>query len=233
MTAHSTSRLCGAALALLLSTTLGCRNPVGEACTTNDSCGEGFSCTPRSMEIPDSPRVCFRECASRADCDSPELCAYHNGSDGPVCLWFGGDRALGADCSDYGSAAVTDPCGVGLRCTMDRTGNAMTTHSIDRVCPTGFLCDLETTFNTAACLEVCDPSDASACDRSAGMQCIRTDYPGRGVIGLCLGNGFYRSCEDGTDCGSTRVCVDGDCVDPVDAPAVPFRNFEFVPELVD
>lgn len=229
----------GPLAALLVLGTLcaltGCRNPEGESCATPRDCGEGFTCVEQPAPVGGLRRpICMKVCESRADCPSPQLCVEQPAVLTRTCLFEGGTIPTGDSCD-----LRYFECRVGDACTPNRDGticvpgcNPQTLHSIDRICPAGRLCDLEAGQSPAPCLEVCDPGDPAACDRTLGRLCIRTDYPGVGVVGLCLTSGYYSSCQDPVLHCDDAVCVDHTCVDPVDAPPIPFRPINPMP-LID
>lgn len=211
----------------------------GQPCVPGE-CGRGFLCS-NVNEFGDPQFICMRRCQSRADCTGGAICRAGASTD-RVC-WVGGTSQEGADCGAFANGdEPRDPCATGLMCSEDRGGDrcepgcyTFSEHSADRVCPPGRLCDLESWNFPSMCLEECDPSDPNACDRGNELYCIRTDYPGVGIVGLCQHQGEYDFCREEPilSCGTGSVCVDHACYDPVDAPARPVLVSLLIPPLVD
>lgn len=220
----------------MLGSAAGCGTVEGTPCDPFriEPCPANFACMPG----PGGRSVCLRHCERRSDCSNGRTCLRLPMDTPPpsrgVCR-LGGSLSVDAACTEFDS----DDCGDGLICSGvhgDRCRHACdpgSPHGEDRACPTGSTCDLTDGFGAAACLLRCDPIDPISCSVEGGS-CIRVTHPTEGDIGLCMTRGWFMYCEGSSEpCPSGRVCVGGECLDAVDAPARPFPVWSGVPALVD
>lgn len=205
----------------------GCGQSPGSPCQAM-RCPADQLCVPLDATDPLRGGICMATCERRSQCPNGQICRPLHYAVGSVCD-LGGDERLGLEARCDASEA-SDPCAEGLICRYPRCVPQCaptSPHSEDRVCPTGWLCNLRQ--NAGDCQQRCEPSDPESC---GGYKCVRFSHPTEGTIGLCEFAGAYIDCG-GTTCGDREVCVDGTCVSTADAPPLEYEIAPDVPDLVD